>query len=98
MLLLALSFLYNIRKIIGPTVHRPKRDVINIWYRGEQGQSITCPKCRSDRAYVETCKLNWLDDFLTGIAPLLEGDPHSLQVNDSLLGIAEMRFIVWFDS
>ena len=24
---------------------------------------------------METCKLNGLDDFLTGIAPLLEGDP-----------------------
>ena len=32
-----------------------------------------CPRCRSDRACVETCKVNGLDDFLTGIAPLLEG-------------------------
>ena len=31
----------------------------------------TYPKCRSDRAYVETCKLN----RLTGIAPLLDGTP-----------------------
>lgn len=46
---------------------------VDTWYRGEQGQTKTCPKCRSDRAYVETCKLNGLDDFLTGIAPLLEG-------------------------
>ena len=23
--------------------------------------------------YVKTCKMNWLDDFLTGGAPLLEG-------------------------
>ena len=46
---------------------------IDTWYRGEQGQSRTCPRCRSDRAYVETCKVNGLDDFLTGIAPLLEG-------------------------
>lgn len=46
---------------------------VDTWYRGEQGQSRTCPRCRSDRAYVETCKVNGLDDFLTGIAPLLEG-------------------------
>ena len=48
---------------------------VDTWYRGEQGQSRTCPRCRSDRAYVETCKVNGLDDFLTGIAPLLEGNP-----------------------
>ena len=45
---------------------------VDTWYRGEQGQSRTCPRCRSDRAYVETCRLNGLDDFLTAIAPLLE--------------------------
>ena len=27
----------------------------------------------SDRAYVETCKLNGLDDFLTVVAPLEAG-------------------------
>jgi hypothetical protein len=48
---------------------------VDTWYRGEQGQMRTCPKCRSDRAYVETCKLNGLDDFLTGIPPLLDGTP-----------------------
>ena len=45
---------------------------VDTWYRGEQGQARTCPRCRSDRAYVETCKLNGLDDFLTAISPLLE--------------------------
>ena len=48
---------------------------VDTWYRGELGQTKTCPKCRSDSAYVETCKLNGLDDFPTGIAPLLEGTP-----------------------
>ena len=51
------------------------QECMDTWYRGEQGQMRTCPKCRSDRAYVETCKLNGLDDFLTGIAPLLDGTP-----------------------
>ena len=45
---------------------------VDTWYHGEQGLSRTCLKCRSDCAYVETCKLNGLDDFLRGIAPLLE--------------------------
>ena len=46
---------------------------VDTWYRGEEGQTRTCPKCRSDRAYVETCKVNGLDEFLIGIAPLLDG-------------------------
>ena len=45
---------------------------VDTWYRGEQGQARTCPRCRSDRAYVETCRLNGMDDFLTAITPLLE--------------------------
>ena len=57
---------------------------VDTWYRGEQGQTKTCPKCRSDRAYVETCKLNGLDDFLTGIAPLLEGTLHDEEDDDEL--------------
>ena len=48
---------------------------VDTWYRGTEGQTRTCPRCRSDRAYVETCKLNGLDDFLTVVAPLLDGNP-----------------------
>ena len=48
---------------------------VDTWYRGAEGQSRTCPRCRSDWAYVETCRLNGLDDFLTVIAPLLEAGP-----------------------
>ena len=47
---------------------------VDTWYRGEEGQQRTCPNCREARAYVDTCKINGLDDFLTGIAPLLEFD------------------------
>ena len=43
---------------------------VDTWYRGEEGQTRTCPKCRSDRAYVETCKMHGIDDFLIAIAPL----------------------------
>ena len=53
---------------------------VDTWYRGE---ARTCPRCRSDRAYVETCRPNGMDDFLTAITPLLEaagddagGDPN----------------------
>ena len=47
---------------------------VDTWYRGEEGQQHTCPNCRESRAYVETCKINGLDDFLTAIAPVLEVD------------------------
>ena len=45
---------------------------VDAWYLGAEGQTRTCPRCRSDRAYVETCRMTGLDDFLTVIAPLLE--------------------------
>ena len=47
---------------------------VDTWYRGDEGQQCTCPNCREARAYVDTCKINGLDDFLMGIAPLLEVD------------------------
>ena len=47
---------------------------VDTWYRGDEGQQRTCPNCREARAYVDTCKINGLEDFLTGIAPLLEVD------------------------
>ena len=48
---------------------------VDTWYRGGEGQTRTCPRCRSDRAYVETCRINGLDDFLMIVAALLEADP-----------------------
>ena len=33
----------------------------------------------SDHGYVEMCKLNGLDDFLTGIASLLKGPPQDYE-------------------
>ena len=49
---------------------------VDRWYRGKEGQRKYCPQCRSERAYVETCKMNGLD---VGIAALLndESDPDS---------------------
>ena len=45
---------------------------VDTWYRGEQGQARACPKCRGERAYVETCRIVGLDDFMVKIAPLLQ--------------------------
>ena len=48
------------------------QNCVDTWYRGAEGQTPTCPRCRSHRAYVETCEFNGLDDFLAAITPLLE--------------------------
>lgn len=44
---------------------------VDAWFGGENGRSKSCPLCRAERAYSETCRLNGLDDFLTAIRPLL---------------------------
>ena len=44
---------------------------VDTWYRGDEGQQRTCPNCRDTRAYVDTCKVN---NFLTGISPIMEVD------------------------
>ena len=43
---------------------------VDRWYRGEQGHMQTCPRCRAERGYAETCIFKGLDDFLTIIHPL----------------------------
>ena len=52
-----------------------EKDKINwnafAWFVGEDGRSRSCPLCRSERAYSETCRLHGLDEFLTAIQPLL---------------------------
>ena len=46
---------------------------VDTWFGGGQG-SKTCPLCRAERAYTETCRLNELDNFLSTIHPLLAID------------------------
>ena len=36
------------------------------------GTGVQQHNCHEARAYVETCKINGVDDFVTGISPLLE--------------------------
>lgn len=44
---------------------------IDMWYRGEQGLSRTCPLCRGDRGFADTCQINGLDTFLSDIGDIL---------------------------
>ena len=44
---------------------------VDSWFGGENGRSKSCPLCRAERAYSETCRLHGLDDFLTAIQLLL---------------------------
>ena len=39
-------------------------------YGGKNGTVKHCPLCRSERAFLETCRINRLDDFLKGLKPL----------------------------
>lgn len=40
------------------------------WFGGEDERSKSCPLCRAERAYSETCLIHGLDDFFTAIQPL----------------------------
>ena len=44
---------------------------VDQWYGGEEGVARSCPLCRCERAYADTCVLKGLDTFLATIAPLL---------------------------
>ena len=69
----------DIRKVLQK--HFGCQSCVDTRHRGADGQTCTCPRCRGERAYVETCKLNGLDEFLMVIVPLLEdgqGDPDDL--------------------
>lgn len=47
---------------------------VHTWYKGDDSLSKTCPRCRADRGYADTCRVNGLDDFLIGISKLLDDD------------------------
>lgn len=42
---------------------------VEAWYGGLEGQTRNCPKCRSERAYADTCRLLGMDEFLEAIKP-----------------------------
>lgn len=44
---------------------------VDQWYGGEEGVTCSCPLCRSERAYADTCVLKGLDEFLTSVRPLI---------------------------
>ena len=38
---------------------------VGAWFGGEEGRSKSCPLCRAERAYSETCRLHGLDDLVS---------------------------------
>lgn len=49
-------------------------ECIDTWYRDEgTATSKTCPQCRAERAYADTCRLNGLDEFLEGVEKIVNG-------------------------
>ena len=48
---------------------------VDQWFQGDAGlMQQTCPKCRAERAYAETCVIKGIDDFLFTIHPLVQVD------------------------
>ena len=41
-----------------------------------------CPRCRTERAYAETCVVNGIYDFLVAIRPLVQSDPPTSAMRD----------------
>lgn len=53
---------------------------VDTWYHGEQGLSRTCPLCRGDRGYADTCIMNGLDTFFNNICGMLSTKPAGVPV------------------
>ena len=49
---------------------------VDRWFQGDTGlMQQTCPKCRAERAYAETCMIKGIDQFLVAIQPLVQPEP-----------------------
>ena len=49
------------------------QECVDRWFGGDDGVTRSCPLCRREQAYADTCILKGLDDLLTGILPLMNG-------------------------
>ena len=48
---------------------------VDQWFQGDGGlMQQTCPRCRTERAYAETCVVKGMDEFLVTIHPLVQAD------------------------
>ena len=45
---------------------------IDQWYSGTEGMSRSCPRCRAERGFTETCRVNGLDEFLQMTSKILD--------------------------
>ena len=49
---------------------------VDRWFQGDTGlMQQTCPKCRAERVYAETCVIKGIDGFLVAIQPLVQPEP-----------------------
>lgn len=54
---------------------------VDEWFAGGQ-RNKSCPLCRAERAYSETCRLNGLDSFLLAIHPLVSSEDEAIARED----------------
>ena len=59
-------------------------ECVDKWYASGQN-SNTCPLCRAERAYSETCRVNGFDGFLSIIRPLMSDEPAVLTDDDDFV-------------
>lgn len=45
---------------------------VNQWYSGEDALTKSCPLCRAPRGYTETMMLRGMDEFLAGVANVMQ--------------------------
>ena len=59
------------------------QDCVDRWFGGEDGVTRSCPLCRTEQAYVDTCILKGLDELLTSISPLMSSSTEDSDREDS---------------
>ena len=47
---------------------------VDTWFSGENACSKTCPKCRTERGYAETMRLNGFDELLKELKKIMSSD------------------------
>ena len=56
---------------------------VDRWFQGDgELMQQTCPRCRTERAYAETCVVKGIDDFLVAIHPLVRANPSTSAMSD----------------
>ena len=48
------------------------QECVDKWYCGSEGMGRSCPRCRAERSFTETCRVNGLTEFLEMTEKILD--------------------------